>query len=87
MKKYNNKNSRNSGNNFRKPRNLPVPRVTEIHVIDQEPIKVPRLEYNRLIAVESAMDIMRTILATKKYPDGDMLRAIAGVALLEDKHE
>lgn len=82
MKKCNNRNYRN---NFQKRQ--PAPQVTEIHVIDQEAIKVPRLEYNRMIAEESAMDIMRTILATKKYPDGDMLRAIAGVALLEDKHE
>lgn len=82
MKKCNNRNYRN---NFQKRQ--PAPQVTEIHVIGQDYIKVHPVQYNRLIAVECAMDIMRTILATEKYPSGDMLRAIAGVALLEDKHE
>ena len=89
MKNRNNKNYRNNGNNFRKGslRQLPIPQMTEIHVIGEDYIKVPREEYKRLIASDYGMDIFRGLLATKKYPDGDMLRAIAGVVLLEDKHE
>ena len=55
----------------------------EIHVIDNDVIKVPRMEYNRLIGVDYTMDIIRDVLAKRKYADSDMLRAIVGVECME----
>lgn len=87
MKKNNGKNRRNNNCQKCSPRPLPVPRVIEAHFIAEDVIQVPRMEYNRLVGTDYAMDILRNVLETQKYPPTETLRAIAGVVLLEDKHE